>query len=128
MWMLLRVMGFSGALRLIIRLMLDRRVPLRLKLVLPAAIAYIISPIDLVPDILPALGRIDDIVVALLALAIFLGLAPRDVVMEHIRGPGRGSAGDEDSGGAHRSKAKVIEGSYRIEDNEQEPGRQRDTN
>ena len=89
---LLSLLNLTGIPRLVFRLVLDRRVPLRLKLLLLAAVAYIISPIDLVPDILLPLGRIDDIVVALLAIALFLALAPRDVVMEHVRGR-RGSPG-----------------------------------
>ena len=118
---LLRVLGFTGVLRLVIRLTMDRRVPLGLKLIIPLAIVYIISPIDLVPDYAPALlGRIDDVLVALLALAMFLALAPKDVVLEHIRGRGQsGGAGDDD----RRSKEKVIEGSYRYEDEDPKPDR-----
>ena len=116
---LLLLFNMTGVPRLVFRLMLDRRVPLRLKLLLPAALVYFISPIDLVPDIVPLLTHIDDAIVILLAGAIFLSMAPRDVVLEHLRGPGGSPA--EDS--AARPKAKVIEGSYRIEDEDPEHGR-----
>ena len=116
---MLQLFNMTGVPRLVFRLMLDRRVPLRLKLLLPAALVYFISPIDLVPDIVPLLTHIDDAIVILLAVAIFLSMAPRDVVREHLRGPGASPA--EDS--AARPKAKVIEGSYRIEDEDSENGR-----
>jgi uncharacterized membrane protein YkvA (DUF1232 family) len=114
-------LGFTGVLRLVIRLTMDRRVPLGLKLIIPLAIVYVISPIDLVPDFAPfALGRIDDLVVALLAVAMFLALAPRDVVLEHIRGRRQGGDAEDD---ARRSKENVIEGSYRYVDEDKKPDR-----
>ena len=104
--------------RLVIGLLMDRRVPIGLKLVLPAAIAYIVSPVDLVPDFLGALGRIDDLVVALLAAAIFLALAPREVVAEHLRGTGPGTAGGRSVDEERGPKPEVIEGSYRFTDDD----------
>lgn len=98
-------------------LMLDRRVPLRLKLLLPAALIYLISPIDLVPDIVPLLTHIDDVIVIVLALAMFLSLAPREVVLEHMRRARGGSV----ENGDRRPEEKVIEGSYRIEDEDSKP-------
>ena len=41
-----------------------------------AAIAYLISPVDLVPDFLPVIGEMDDLVVAFGALKMFLNLCP----------------------------------------------------
>ena len=99
-------MQVTGVPRLVTRLMLDRRVPLRLKLILPAALAYLILPIDLVPDIVPVLGRIDDVVVLVGAVVFFLGMAPKGLVSEHL---GRGKAP-----GPSGRDGKVIDGSYRI--------------
>ena len=104
-------------LRLVTRLMLDRRVPLRVKLILPAAIVYLISPIDVVPDILPVLGRIDDILVLLIALVFFLGLAPREVVSEHLRNA-RTRSRTPDSN--FQSGPTVIEGTSRVVDDGEE--------
>jgi len=101
----------------VLGLMLDRRVPLRLKLLLPAALIYLISPIDLVPDIVPLLTHIDDVIVIVLALAMFLSLAPREVVLEHMRRARGGSV----ENGDRRPEEKVIEGSYRIEDEDSKP-------
>ena len=101
------ISGLGAIPRLVIRLMLDRRVPLGLKLIILAAILYVISPIDIVPDMLPALGRIDDVLVSLLSVALFLGMAPRNVVSQHTRGTGPTA---KDS----KSQRSVIEGSYRV--------------
>ena len=101
-----------GALRLAARLMFDRRVPFGLKMIVPAAVVYLISPIDLIPDAVPILGRIDDVLVLLVALGAFLGLAPRDVVAEHTGGP---KAADRSE-----KKAHVIEGSYHVVDDGEE--------
>ena len=102
--------------RLLIGLLADRRVPLGLKLIVPAAIAYFISPIDVVPDLLPVLGHIDDIVVLLMSVVLFLGLAPKDAVGDHLRNLGTRRSG----GGSASSKKNVIDGKYRILDEEDE--------
>ena len=114
---ILLLLNMTGVPRLVARLMLDRRVPLKSKLILPAGILYVISPIDLVPDILPALGRIDDVVVLLLSLALFLGSAPKDVVWEHLRA---GREGTGTRGRTKRPDGTVIEGTSRIVDDEKE--------
>jgi uncharacterized membrane protein YkvA (DUF1232 family) len=41
----------------------DKRTPLRAKIMLGIALAYLFSPFDLIPDFIPVLGQIDDIVV-----------------------------------------------------------------
>ena len=103
--------------RIITRLMLDKRVPLRAKLVIPAALVYLISPIDFIPDMIPFAGFVDDLVAILLSAALFLGMAPSEVVWEHIRG----SRPDSDAPGQKtKPDGTIIEGSYRkIEDDEQ---------
>ena len=111
---ILTLLSMTGIPRLIIRLMMDRRVPFRLKLLLPAAVAYIISPIDVVPDFLPFLGRIDDLLALAVAGLLLILLAPRDVLME-LAG---GSRARRDSGADAGSGATVIEGEYRTLDDE----------
>ncbi len=104
--------------RIITRLMLDKRVPLRAKLILPMALVYLISPIDFVPDIIPFAGWVDDIAAILLSAALFLGMSPSEVVWEHIRGP----RPDSDTPGQKtRPDGTIIEGSFHeIEDDEQQ--------
>jgi uncharacterized membrane protein YkvA (DUF1232 family) len=63
-------------LRVALRLMREPRVPLAVKSVLPAAALYLVSPIDMLPDFLPGLGQIDDLVVVIAAVRLFLRLCP----------------------------------------------------
>ena len=123
MFGIIRLLSFTRVPRLVIGLMMDRRVPIRLKLLLPGAVAYIVSPFDLVPDFLPALGRIDDLLVAFLAVAMFLALAPREVVAEHIRGTGPGASGGRSVDEERGPKPDVIEGSYRFTDDDSDARR-----
>ena len=125
MWLLvlmrlLLLLRFTGIPRLVMRLMLDRRVPLGLKLVLPAALLYIASPIDLIPDMITPVGRIDDILALLVAVGIFLGLAPPHVVSEHLDAAKRSARGGRRGANAD---VPVIEGKYRIVDGKDEKDR-----
>jgi uncharacterized membrane protein YkvA (DUF1232 family) len=64
--------------RLLISLISDERVPTSRKAMLALAAAYVISPFDLIPDWLPLVGGLDDVVVVVLAVDAFLaGLPPR---------------------------------------------------
>ena len=69
--------------RLVWRLSFDKRVPLLLRLLLPVAIAYAVSPIDLVKDSVPILGRFDDLIFIAMALLLLVKLSPKEVVDEH---------------------------------------------
>jgi uncharacterized membrane protein YkvA (DUF1232 family) len=70
--------------RLYVRLMGDPRVSVGPKLIVVAALAYLISPLDLVPDLLvPVLGQLDDIAILGLAFAALMRLSPPEVVAEH---------------------------------------------
>ena len=75
-----RVLRFA---RLIWRLTFDKRVPLVLRLLVPVAILYAISPFDLVKDSIPVLGRFDDLIFLALALLLLVKLSPKEVVDEH---------------------------------------------
>jgi uncharacterized membrane protein YkvA (DUF1232 family) len=69
---------------LILRLMGDRRVNFLLKLIPVAAIAYVISPIDLIPaGVVPVIGALDDAAVFWLGITLFENLCPEEIVLEH---------------------------------------------
>ena len=70
--------------RLAWRLFRDRRVPLWTKLIPPAALAYVLFPVDIIPDVALGLGQLDDIAVLLIGVKLFIELAPPDVVREHL--------------------------------------------
>jgi uncharacterized membrane protein YkvA (DUF1232 family) len=70
-------------LRLALRLLREPRVPLLMKGLPLLAVAYLLSPLDIVPDIVPLLGQIDDLGFVLLALQAFRRLCPSRVVAFH---------------------------------------------
>jgi uncharacterized membrane protein YkvA (DUF1232 family) len=70
--------------RLAWRLFWDQRVPLWTKLIPPATLAYVLFPIDLIPDVALGLGQLDDVAVLLIGVKLFIELAPPDVVREHL--------------------------------------------
>ena len=73
-------------LKLYWRLFKDPRVSLRAKAILVAAVLYLLSPVDLLPDfLLPLLGRLDDLAILIVGARWFISLCPPDVVQEHVR-------------------------------------------
>jgi uncharacterized membrane protein YkvA (DUF1232 family) len=99
--------------------MMDRRVPLWTKFIIPAGIVYLILPFDVLPDMVPALGRIDDLLAIVFSVGLFLALASGKVVSEHIRGAPVGD--DNDSDDDDSPKSSVVDGSFRyLEDDEPE--------
>ncbi len=80
---------FFRQLRLAWRLLWDRRVTLWTKLILPAVLAYVILPIDILPHFPPKeLKRLDDLALVLLGARLFIELAPPEVVVEHLESLG----------------------------------------
>ena len=71
--------------KLFLRLVKDPRVGFGPKLVLAGVLAYVVLPTDLIPDFLPVVGQVDDLVVVFLGLKFFLRLCPKEVVQEHVR-------------------------------------------
>jgi uncharacterized membrane protein YkvA (DUF1232 family) len=63
--------------------MRDPRVPWYAKAVGACVVAYALSPIDLIPDFVPVLGYLDDLVLVPLGLMLVLRLIPADVLAEH---------------------------------------------
>jgi uncharacterized membrane protein YkvA (DUF1232 family) len=72
--------------KLLWRLARDPRVPPRAKATLFFLAGYLISPIDVIPDFLPGIGQVDDIVVVAFALDQMLNRVPEEVVLEHWDG------------------------------------------
>ncbi|HEY5525801.1 MAG TPA: DUF1232 domain-containing protein [Clostridium sp.] len=71
---------------LFIRMLKDARVPIKTKLALAASLAYIISPIDIIPDNIPLIGSIDDVAVILFALNRIATDVNITVIMENWQG------------------------------------------
>ena len=92
--------------RLVLRLMMDRRVPVYLKALPFAAIAYLISPLDFLPDVMPFLGQLDDLAALLVGLEAFVALCPQHVVAQ-IRAELRGEEPFT------RDKSETIDGQWK---------------
>ena len=73
-------------MRLLGGLMTDRRVSNTDKLLVGGAIAYILLPMDFIPDYIPFLGEIDDLFVLVLALQRLIANAGRSVLEDHWMG------------------------------------------
>jgi uncharacterized membrane protein YkvA (DUF1232 family) len=58
------------------------RVPWYAKVVAACVVAYALSPIDLIPDFIPVLGYLDDLVLVPLGVALVVRLIPADVLAE----------------------------------------------
>jgi uncharacterized membrane protein YkvA (DUF1232 family) len=78
--------------RIVWGLMRDPRTPVGLKGMLVAALAYVVVPVDLVPDAIPIIGHADDLTVLLLVLDLFLQNAPAEVRAEHAARARNGTA------------------------------------
>ncbi len=73
---------FLSQFELAWKLLWDRRVSFFTKLVPLALLGYLLMPFDLVPDALLGLGQVDDLVVVLVGMRMFVSLCPPDVVAD----------------------------------------------
>ena len=78
------LLNLPNFVRLYWRLVCDRRVSLWPKALLLLGILYALSPVDFIPDVIPFVGEIDDLVIVIVALRLFIHLCPREVVREHV--------------------------------------------
>lgn len=70
--------------RLLWALVRDERTPNARKALLAAALGYLVVGRDIVPDDVPILGGLDDLVVVVLAVDLFLDGVPIDILHEHL--------------------------------------------
>ncbi len=91
--------------RLAWRLLLDPRVATLAKVAIPVlAGLYVLSPVDLIPDMVPVLGQLDDLAILALAVRLFIALAPPAVVAEHRANLTGAMPADQDA----------VDGDYRV--------------
>jgi uncharacterized membrane protein YkvA (DUF1232 family) len=76
-------------LKLLFRLMIDRRVPVKDKALFALVAAYVISPLDLIPDFGGLLGLVDDLYLVGLSLGRLMASAGEDILLEHWDGDAR---------------------------------------
>ena len=89
---------------LLLKLLMDRRVPTKLKLVPLIAIIYAFLPIDLIPDIFPIIGWLDDLAVLIISVLAFLSLGSFSILS-------KGNAKESET-----KSSEVINGQYRVVD------------
>ena len=75
---------FANKLRLAKALALDRRLPLRARIIPPGLVLYLAMPIDIIPDFIPVLGYMDDVAVLVVGVGMLLRLTPRQLLHEHL--------------------------------------------
>lgn len=75
-------------LKLVGRLVMDPRVPRRAKITLGMAAAYVMSPVDLIPEMIPVVGWADDILILMFAIDSLIDRAGSEIIDEHWDGPG----------------------------------------
>ena len=68
--------------KLLFRLLLDKRVSRKRRMVMALVAGYVASPIDLIPDFIPVLGSLDDVFVLAFAVDYLLEASPPEVVEE----------------------------------------------
>ncbi len=73
-------------LKLVWRLFTDKRVPVFTKIIPLIALAYVISPFDIVADRIPLLGQFDDLIVVTILLLLFIAASPNHVVADQTIG------------------------------------------
>ncbi|MGB9978778.1 YkvA family protein [Methanobacterium sp.] len=61
----------------------DPRVPLHIKITILLVIAYLLSPIDLIPDFIPIIGYLDDFLLITVGIPILLKMVPKEIMDEH---------------------------------------------
>jgi len=70
----------------------DPRVPLQVKLLALVIAAYAVSPVDLIPDFIPVLGYLDDLIIVPLGIWLVVRLVPPDIMDEHRGGASRAAS------------------------------------
>lgn len=63
----------------------DPRTPMAARILALAVVAYALSPIDLIPDVVPVLGLLDDVILVPLGLLLVIRLIPPEILAEHRR-------------------------------------------
>ena len=75
---------WRAKLQLARRLSADERIPLLARIVPPLLVLYLALPLDIVPDFIPVIGQLDDILVLAVGIALLVRFTPLRVLDEHL--------------------------------------------
>jgi uncharacterized membrane protein YkvA (DUF1232 family) len=67
------------------RVLADSRTPVRAKIFLGLAVGYLCMPFDLIPDFIPVIGHLDDVIIVPALVSLGLSFIPPELVAEHRR-------------------------------------------
>ena len=76
---------FKSELQLYRNILADSRTPKTTKILLGLAVGYAISPIDLIPDFIPIIGHLDDVIIVPALVYLALKTIPQSLLEEHRR-------------------------------------------
>ena len=75
---------FFDKISLAVALFRDQRIGLAPRLIALALVLYLAMPLDLIPDLIPVLGYLDDILIVGLGAVLLLRSIPRHIIEEHV--------------------------------------------
>jgi uncharacterized membrane protein YkvA (DUF1232 family) len=75
-----------NVVKLLGRIIKDRRVPVRAKAFAAAVLVYVVSPIDIIPDFVIGFGKLDDLILSAVAIQHLVEAAGPEIVAEHWDG------------------------------------------
>ena len=91
---------------LFFKLLLDRRIPLKYKLLPALGVAYVILPFDIIPDMFPVFGVIDDILILTASVILFMIFGPIQKLTTSFK--------DTNIHQKQSDSENIVEGKYRI--------------
>jgi len=77
-------LSFRAKLRLARAMFGDRRIPLGVRLIPALLVLYLAMPLDIVPDFIPVLGQLDDVLIVAVGVGLLFRLTRREVIEEHV--------------------------------------------
>lgn len=77
-------LGLRAKFRLAYALVRESRIPLVARAIPVLLIIYLALPIDVIPDFIPVIGHVDDLLILGIGVAALLRLTSRDVLEEHV--------------------------------------------
>jgi Uncharacterized conserved protein len=83
---ILYAMILPDIMALLWRLFRDKRVKIKVKMMVAGAIAYLASPLDVIPDFIPLVGKIDDVAIAFFALNAILNEVSEEIILQNWQG------------------------------------------
>ncbi len=98
-------------IKLVYYLVRDRDVPIYLKVLPFLGVLYVLFPIDIITDLIPVLGQVDDLMILTIGAKVFIEMAPAPVVAKYMaQMRGEGPAIVEGTATDVEKQVKVIEG------------------